>query len=387
MKGLTFVIFFMKQIFTTRRMVQIGVFALLAFLSLSHLKYGIEKAASIDAYCPFGAIEAFLTKVTTGNYLNRIWTSSFLLMAITVLTTLLFGRVFCSYLCPLGALQEWMRGLGKKIGIKKDLELPVAIDRYARYLKYFILLFIVYFSYKTGDLFFRNYDPYNALMHFGNEYEEKVAAYAILGAVTFSALFSKSWWCRYLCPLGATLAIIKKISPFKITRDKSTCVSCGLCNKTCPANLNIKEAQVINSADCISCLNCVSDCPESSLKARVFDKVITKKTFGFIALASFFLPFLIVLATPLWETKAPSNIVNSAGKVDVENIRGSNSLKKVIADSGVPLEVFVEKLNLPPDIDTAILLKNIGAKYNLKNAAGADLETEDFREVIRQAGK
>ncbi len=366
---------------------QIGVFAILTFLSLSHLKYGIEKAASIDAYCPFGAVESFLTKVTTGNYLNRIWTSSFILMVITILTTVLFGRVFCSYLCPLGALQEWIRGLGRKIGIRKDIELPEVVDRYARYLKYLILIFIIYYSYKTGDLFFRNYDPYNALMHFGNEYEEKVIAYAILGVVLFSALFSKNWWCRYLCPLGATMAIIKKISPFKIVRDSSTCVSCGLCNKTCPANLNIKDAQVINSADCISCLNCVSDCPESSLKAKVFDKVITKKAFGIIAVTTFFIPLLVVVATPLWETRAPSNIVNSAGKVDVENIRGSNSLKKVIEDSGVPLGVFIKELNLPQDIDQALLLKDIGARYGLKNATGAVLETEDFREVIRKTGK
>jgi len=377
----------MKQIFTTRRIVQISVFAVLAFLSLSHLKYGIEKAASIDAYCPFGAVESFLTKVVSGNYLNRIWTSSFILMVITIITTVLFGRVFCSYLCPLGALQEWIRGLGRKIGLKKDIELPVVVDKYARYLKYFVLVFIIYYSYKTGELFFRDYDPYNALMHFGNEYEEKVIAYVILAIVLLSALFSKNWWCRYLCPLGATMAIIKKISPFRIVRDGSTCVSCGLCDKTCPANLNIKDAQTIDSADCISCLNCVSDCPKSSLKAKVFGKVISKKAFGLIAALTFFIPLLIIIATPLWQTKAPSNIIDSAGKVDVENIRGSNSLKKVIEDSGVPLEVFVKELNLPQDIELTSLLKDIGVKYNVKNAEGANLETEDFREVIKRTGK
>ncbi|NTU99443.1 4Fe-4S binding protein [Candidatus Falkowbacteria bacterium] len=346
------------------------------------MKYGIEKTASIDAYCPFGALESLATKVISGGYLNRIWTSSFILMAITIFVTLLLGRVFCSYACPLGAIQEWLRALGKRIGIKKDFELPRKVDKYARYLKYFILVFIVYYSYKVGDLFFRNYDPYNALMHLGNEYEEKVAAYVILGTVVASSLFSKSWWCRYLCPMGAFLGMLKKISPIKIVRDDSTCVACGLCNKACPAGLNIKNAQSIKSAECISCLECTSGCPENSLSVKMLGRGVSGKTFGFVAIASFFIPLIVFTATPLWQTKAPSNIVAADGKVDVKNIRGSNSLKKVVEDSGVPLDVFVKKLGLPQNIDTSVLLKDIGKKYEVRNQEGAVLETEDFRKVI-----
>lgn len=377
----------MKKFIPSRRLIQIAVFSLLIFLSASHIKYGIERAASIDAYCPYGAVESLLTKVATGGYLNRIWTSSFILMAITILVTLFFGRVFCSYLCPLGAVQEWLRSLGRKIGIKRDVELPLAVDHYARYLKYLMLVFIAYYSYQVGDLFFRNYDPYNALMHFGTEFEEKTFAYAILGAVAVSSLFSKNWWCRYLCPMGAFLAIIKKISPFKIIRDKASCVSCGSCNKVCPANLDIKEADVTDSADCISCLNCVTNCPESSLRAQVLGKTISPKNFAIIAAAAFFIPLGLIVMTPLWQSKAPSNIINAQGQVDVANIRGSNSLKKVIEETGVPLEAFIGKLGLPEDVDTALLLKEIGPKYGLKNAEGSVLETEDFREVIRQAAK
>lgn len=372
----------MKKIFSFRVIVQVAVFGLLIFLSLSHLKYGIEKTASIDAYCPYGAVESFITKLTTGDYLQRIWTSSFILMLITILVTLIFGRVFCAYLCPLGAVQEWIRALGRKVGIKKDIELPKNIDKYARYLKYLVLILTVYFSYKLGDLFFRNYDPYNALMHFGNEWEEKVFAYIILFAVLISALFSKNWWCRYFCPLGAFLGLIKKISPFKIKRDKNTCISCGVCDRVCPANLNIQDADSINSPECTSCLNCVSDCPKSSLSANIFGYQVNKKLFGLVAVLSFFIPLTVILITPIWQTKAPSNIVTMDGKIDVANIRGSNSLAGVIKESGVPLEVFVRELNLPPDIDTSLLLKEIGIKYNLKNKEGVVLETQDFRDII-----
>lgn len=372
----------MKNIFTWRIISQIAVVGIVLFLTVSHMRYGIEKAASIDAYCPFGAIEGLWTYLTTGEYLKRLWTSVFILMGILVPLTMIFGRVFCSHLCPLGAVQEWIRALGRKIGIKKDVELPKIVDRFARYFKYIVLAAVIYFSYKTGDLIFRGYDPFNALMHLGEEFEEKVVGYSILGAIVIISLFSKSWWCRYACPFGATFGIIKKFSPFKIKRNEKTCISCGTCDKGCPAGLDISNAKEVNSADCISCLNCVSDCPESSLRASTFGKEVPKKWFSLIVLFSFFLALGIFMLTPLWQTKAPSNIVNTKGELDVTNLRGSNTLQYLIDETGIPLSVFQEKLGLPKDVDTKLKLKDIGPKYDLKNEEGAFIETEDFREVV-----
>lgn len=186
-----------------RRASQFIVLALVFYLTLRHLNLGIEKAAPIDAYCPFGGLESLLTYITTGEFLKRIFLSSFTLLGIVLLFTIFFGRVFCGYFCPLGALQEMLRGIGRKLGLKKDLELPIKIDKYSRYLKYVILIIILFLSYKLGDLVFRNYDPYNALMHLGNEWEEKVYGYGILIILLVASLFTKSFWCRYFCPLGA----------------------------------------------------------------------------------------------------------------------------------------------------------------------------------------
>ena len=377
----------MKNVLTPRRISQAIVLTIVLFLTISHLRYGIEKAAPIDAYCPFGAVEGFFTYITTGQYLQRIYTSSFVLMGIVILLTLVFGRVFCSFLCPLGAIQEWIRGLGRKIGIKKDLELPVLIDKYARYLKYVILAVIVYFSYKTGDLIFRGYDPYNALMHLGEEFDEKIAGYAILAVVLVSALFSKNWWCRYFCPLGAALGIIRKFSPFRIKRNDQSCISCNKCDIVCPAKLNIANAKEVNSADCISCLGCVKNCPNSSLKATTFGREIPKKIYGWIIMLAFFIPLGIFMLTPLWQTKSPSNIVTSTGELNVENLRGSNTLQYVLDTTRIPFAVFQEKLGLPNDVDKTMKLKDIGTGYNLKNSEGAFLEAVDFRKVIEDMNK
>jgi NapH/MauN family ferredoxin-type protein len=377
----------MKNIFTLRRISQIIVVSAVFFLTISHLRYGIEKAAPIDAYCPFGAIEGFLTYVATGQYLQRIYTSSFILMGIVIVLTLISGRVFCSYFCPLGAIQEWIRALGRKIGIKKDIELPKKIDKYARYVKYIILAVVVYFSYKTGDLIFRGYDPYNALMHLGEEFDEKVAGYFILVILLSTSLFSKNWWCRYFCPLGAGLGVLRKLSPFKIKRNETICISCGTWDKVCPAGLDVSNAKEVNSSDCISCFNCVKDCPESSLRATTFGKEISKKTFSLIVITAFFIPLLIFILTPLWQTKVPSNIINSSGEINVSNLRGSNTLEYLINTTNIPLSVFQEKLGLPQNLDKSLKLKDIGAKYNLKKEDGTFIEMEDFRTVVEEFSK
>ena len=244
---------------------------------------------------------------------------------------------------------------------------------------------IIYFSWKVGDLVFRSYDPYNALMHLGNEFEEKPVGYSILGLVLVGSIFVKNWWCRYFCPLGAFLSIFRKISPFKIKRNNDTCVHCKACNDTCIAGLEIENQEEIKSADCVSCLRCVKDCPNSSLKLNVGKKELSKKAFSWIVAGAFGLLIIVAVVSPLWKTKESSNIVlEETGAVDVANLRGSNTLKHVIEITGIPLDVFVEELKIPKDIDQEMKLKDIGIKYQIKNSQGVLIETEDFRAVIEE---
>lgn len=365
-----------------RRISQLAVIALVFYLTLKHLNLGVEQAAPIDAYCPFGGFESLLTYLTTGEFLKRIFLSSFTLLAIVLIFTIFFGRVFCGYFCPLGALQEMIRGIGRRLGIKKDLELPATVDKYARYFKYLILLVIIVLSYQVGDLVFRNYDPYNALMHLGNEWEEKVYGYSILIVLLIISLFTKSFWCRYFCPLGATLGIAKKASFFRLRRDKDTCISCNHCNYVCPAGLDIAKSDLVKSTDCISCLNCVSECPKNSLAVSIFGKKLTKNNFSLIVVVLFAIIVIGASLSPLWQQKIESNVKDQAGRISAENIRGSNTLEFIIKESGLPFSAFQAEFNLPQDIDRKIMLKEIGSKYELKNRAGEPLETEDFREFI-----
>lgn len=364
-----------------RFVVQFSMFLLVVVLAFLHQYLGIEKMASIDAFCPFGAVESFFTLMFTGTFLKRIFTSSFILLTIFMVASLFLGRVFCGYFCPLGAMQEWLRLLGKKLGFKKDIEVPPKFDKYLRYLKYVILGLIVYFSFYLSDLIFRNYDPYVALVHFGSEFNEKIFAYLILFLIIVGSLFSKSIWCRYFCPLGAFFGITKKCGFFKIKRNPNSCVGCGKCDNYCPANLNIKDIKFVNSADCISCGKCVKDCPKSSLKYSVCSKTVSKRGYSLLVVLLVVIPLLIMPFTPIWESKAQSNIVNALGEINPADIRGSNTLSYIIEITGVPLEEFVVRLGLPEDVDLKMKLKEIGPTYDIM--IGEDrLETWHFRVVV-----
>ena len=367
---------------SSRRITQIIILGVVFYLAFAHQKYGIEKAAPIDAYCPFGAVESFLTFIKTGEFIKRIYWSSAILLFIFVFTNIFFGRIFCSHLCPLGTLQEFLRKFGKLIGFKKDFELPQKYDSFLRYLKYIVLLLAVISSFYVEDLIMRNYGPFSALMHFGEEFDEKIIGYFVLILLLIFALFAKSFWCRYLCPLGAFLAIINKINFFQIKRNQKNCNQCGICNTVCLSNLKIKEKKYIKENDCLSCGECLKNCPQKSLDFQIFKKIIPRKKLNILIFLLVFLPLLLIPFTSFWQTSRPSNIISKQGFVDVENIRGSNTLGYLIKTTGIPFEFFQEELGLPNNTNQELKLKLIGEKYNIKNKDGEILETKDFREVV-----
>lgn len=84
--------------------------------------------------------------------------------ALLALATLLFGRFFCGWICPLGTLGEWSATLGRRLGIRRR-ELPEAVDRSLRALKYLVLAVVVGLAWRTGSLAWRDVDPWVAAMH------------------------------------------------------------------------------------------------------------------------------------------------------------------------------------------------------------------------------
>jgi polyferredoxin len=177
--------------------------------------------------------------------------------------SILFGSVFCGFICPFGSVQEWIGKLGKIIFKKRfNKFIPSKYDRYLRYFRYVVLLWVVYITAKTGTLVFANIDPYHALFTFWTG-EVAIQALIFLIVIIILSLIIERPFCKYFCPLGAFIGLFNLIRIFKIKRIPSCCISCKKCNSVCPMNIEVYSKEVINDPQCITCLQCSSEtnCP------------------------------------------------------------------------------------------------------------------------------
>jgi len=250
-----------------RRMVQAGFVAFAFSVGLRHLIVGggPSGAASLDALCPFGAVESLWSWITTDAFLRTTNTANLVILVAVLATALLMGRAFCGWMCPLGAVQEWIARLGSWLtgGNSKKrkrgmipLELPRAVDKPLRFLKYLVLATILWSSLEAVFPPLREFCPYRIL--FGFHLETPLALSVLVGFLAASLLVER-FWCKYLCPLGALLSITNKIAPIRVATDKGICNACGRCGASCPMGIE-ERAQDITSLECIRCLDCVDTC-------------------------------------------------------------------------------------------------------------------------------
>jgi len=245
-----------------RFLVLIIILAISTLLGILHQVFLTQPPVSVDALCPFGAIESTFTLIAAKTMLNKIATSSFLLLIATLLVAILFRRVFCGLICPFGTLQELFGRIGKKIFRKKIL-MPEQIDRFLRYWKYLSLGLIVFFSAYTGTLVQRPYDPWVAYHHLSSSdlfSEFSIGFFILLFSLVGSLLYDR-FFCKYLCPMGAFLALINKLSFFRIERNESTCIKCRACDRICPVNIEVSKEKIVHSPECINCNECATICP------------------------------------------------------------------------------------------------------------------------------
>jgi NosR/NirI family nitrous oxide reductase transcriptional regulator len=181
----------------------------------------------------------------------------FILWVFTFFSLFLFGRgLFCGWLCPFGALQEFASDLGKKLRIK-----PVAVshkvDSALRKVKYVILLVIVASALEspgTAEVL-AEVEPFKTAITLNFVRYWPFVAYAV-GLLILSAFVHKAY-CRYLCPLGAGLAILGAFPLFKWLHRRAECGSpCQLCRHKCEIGA-IKKTGEIDYLECIQCLECV----------------------------------------------------------------------------------------------------------------------------------
>ncbi len=254
-----------------RSVIQIIFFVLIGIIAINHNLEESGKAipllssASLHALCPFGGVVTLHQFITTGTFVQKINQSSIVLMTIAFVLAILFGPVICGWVCPLGSIQEWFGKLGKKtFKTRFNNIVPARYDKYLRFIRYIILAWVVYVISSTGKLIFQDVDPYYALFNFSSG-EVVMGSLIILGVTLSLSLIIERPWCKYACPFGAVMGISNLFRIFKIKRNKSTCISCGACDRACPMNINVSESNIIRDHQCISCMKCTSEvaCPIS----------------------------------------------------------------------------------------------------------------------------
>jgi polyferredoxin len=252
-----------------RRVVQAFFFAFIALIAVNHTLAEAEtgipflSTASLHALCPFGGVVTIYQYATAGTFVQKIHESSFILMILAFLLAILFGPVFCGWVCPLGTIQEWVSRLGKRHFRRRfNHFIPYQLDVILRYLRYGVLAWVVYMTAATGTLIFAEYDPYFAMFNFWSD-EVALTGLIILAVTLGLSLFVERPWCKYACPYGAVLGISNLFRVFSIRRAESTCKADGACNITCPMNIPVDSKTLIRDHQCISCLECTSEavCP------------------------------------------------------------------------------------------------------------------------------
>lgn len=263
-----------------RLAMQIVVFSLISILALAK---GLKDAGvtilslpeiSLHAVCPFGGVVTVYEFLSAGSFLPKIHSAAFILMALGLVVALLFGPLFCGYVCPLGSYQEWIGKLGRKLFPKIYGRLiPRRLDQVLRHLRYGVLAMVLYQTAAAGKLVFQEVDPYYALFNFFTG-EVALSAIAVLLVVTVLSLFVERPWCKYLCPYGALLGLFNMIRVFPIRRNSASCIQCKKCDRACPMQIEVSKKGAVRDPQCISCHKCTSGsaCPVSDTVTISFGK-------------------------------------------------------------------------------------------------------------------
>ncbi|ROV56297.1 NosR/NirI family protein [Neisseria chenwenguii] len=180
----------------------------------------------------------------------------FILWLFTAATMLLWNRgVFCGWLCPFGALQELTNSIAKKLGVKQITVPHILHTRLSsvKYLIFFGLLGISLYDLGLAE-HFAEVEPFKTAIILKFVREWWFVAFAV--ALLVAGLFVERFFCRYLCPLGAAIAIPGRFRIFDWLRRYKMCGNpCQICTHECPVQAIAHEGD-IHPNECIQCLHC-----------------------------------------------------------------------------------------------------------------------------------
>ncbi len=269
----------MKKLQLTRLLSQLG------FLGIANLgAVGIKTGFCFPFFychgCPYASGACPLGTLEHGLYKGHI-VGQFLLFPFFILgsTCMIFGRAACGWICPIGLLQRATAPLAKKMGkysFFKKLG-NSSNEKYIRYVKYFVLIALVFLTTALVGFTFTDICPVGMLtgtfplliLHPTSFTPNVFFPFALSIFILFIILIVLvgRGWCRYVCPLGALMAPFNKISVLWVHVDRDKCIECMACVKICPMKIDVLN--MYRDPECILCGKCITICPTSAIKYKV----------------------------------------------------------------------------------------------------------------------
>jgi len=250
-------------------------FSVLAFVSFFRKSVRLKYVTLVAAVLFLGFYKSLLISIVNvfglmgGNLpifrYNLAW---YLLAAITVVSTVLWGRVYCGRICAFGAFTQLVDAI---LPDRWRVNIPRAIERRASWIKYGILASVIaYFLITRDPLIYPYVEPF---WMFGLHLRTPVLL-TLLGSLLITTVFVRNAYCRFLCPLGAFLGIVSNLTVFRIKR-WSECNTCRICEKTCEWGA-IRGPKIVMT-ECVRCDDCerlyedTKKCPHHLILIRKAD--------------------------------------------------------------------------------------------------------------------
>ena len=240
-----------------------------------------------------GTLHHWLGWLAKIQFLPAIMALNVVVVVVLIALTLVFGRIYCSVICPLGVFQDLLARLNRKKN-------KYSYSKEVHWLRYPVLvIFIIAGVAGVGSLF-QLLAPYSAygriatmlfqpIWEWGNnllalaaEHYESYAFYSvdiwmrsmpvfIIAAVTLVVIFILAWkggrtYCNTICPIGTILSFFARFSWLKIRFDADKCRNCSLCTKNCKASCIDFKTHTVDYSRCVVCGNCIEKCKFGALK-------------------------------------------------------------------------------------------------------------------------
>jgi polyferredoxin len=224
----------------------------------------VARPPGVEGWLPIAALMNLKYFLVTGRIADVHPAGFFLLVAFLAISVF-FRKAFCSWLCPIGTLSEWLWQGGREV-FGRNFAPPRWVDAPLRSLKYLLLGLFVYAVVRmsAADIHAFLSGPYGLIADvkmLGFFRGLSSTAALVIAVLVVLSVFVKNAWCRYLCPYGALMGLVALVSPARVRRNPDACIDCGKCVKACPSLLPVDRRLVIRSAECTNCLECVTACP------------------------------------------------------------------------------------------------------------------------------